>query len=316
MKSLHVLFSSAALLAATFCAVGQTNFTHYTLGDAWVRGKVTAGQGFYGNAAGLSNASPSIATNGAAATNGSYLTKTGDALKFEDPWVLAIEEALNPKYIIVRDEFIGGGSSTDAIGDLGWRVISGSVGSIDTAWGTNRPGVRELRTGTTISNYYGISFHGFGWNQQPVFMPAMSNWVMRFEFRLPDALTNGQIVVGVGQNLSPPTYLQPQAAWYLWATNFGSPFYFVQHGGGGNYAVSNSTINVDTGWHILTIAQTNAPNDGNRTYFKLDDGPTIAIGAFSVPSGQSFGPYIAVTTGEAAAKKLWIDRWVFIGSAR
>lgn len=146
-------------------------------------------------------------------------------------------------------------------------------------------------------------------------MSSISNWLMQFEFRLPEALTNGQIVIGVSQGSATPTWLNPGLGFFLFATNMSGPFMFVNKVGS-TWAISNSTVNVDLNWHTLKITYTNEVS-GQPLWFSLDDEPPVRVGSLTgLGGGSGYSPYVAVTTGEAAAKRLAIDRFCIVSTAR
>lgn len=314
-RSLRSVLVAVALTAVQ--AQAQDGFTLLTVGTNVVTGPVSSQTGFYGQATGLSNATPMLATNAATASETDLLVKSGDRLRLADRWQLAIEDALNPKFVIYTDEFCVGAHGDGTFGDTGWRVLA-SGGSAGTGWGTNRPCVRALKSGATAGNYYAITFHSPDFGQGYAISTLLSNWLCHFEFRLPFLATNAQFIVGVSRFAAGgATWGNPPPGIWLYVTNSAGPFRFAVKPNSADWSgaiFTNSAVAIDNGWHAVRISQTNG-NVTQTYWLQVDDETPIPVTSGSF-NGFLMSPYISATTGEAAGKELWIDRFVMILSPR
>jgi hypothetical protein len=195
------------------------------------------------------------------------------------------------------DEFMRGGNSSSAIGDLGWYLNNGTAAYVDAE--TGHPGIRRFSTTGTISTLCTLSLIGSG--TEGVLKPDGS-FIVEYIFRLTQVDTDTMFRIGLGQSYTgdPPSngiYVEKLYA----DTNL---YALCRSGGSQSSRVSLGALAAGT-WYHLTIRRRNTADIG----FHLGDvsnwSDTAKI-TTNVPTA-ALNPIMQMRNQTAVAKTFDVD---------
>lgn len=191
--------------------------------------------------------------------------------------------------IDLADEFITGGTSSGAIGLLGWQFTNGTVSQ--QASEANRPGI--VRRATSASSGTAASMYMYG--SATAFDPALPHMV-HFECRLNQVDTNTTVRIGVrdSASASPPTngiYFEKLDADTNW---------FVVTRAASSQTRADTGVACDTSFHSFKYFRTST-----GVQFFLD---TVSVGTSAATIPTAFcNPSVFIINSAAADKTIDTD---------
>jgi len=193
--------------------------------------------------------------------------------------------------IELQEEFISGTTSSGNIGNLGWSLdlsTSGTYGLINAE--TNRPGLSQLATGTTIGSVPGIRLIG------AVNLDTSNNFSTLYVVRLNTNDANTQVRIGVSTN--PPT-VPPTSGIYFEKLAADTNWFCVTRNGG----VETRT---DSGTAITTNFTTQFIQRNTSNVIFILDRVQVCSHTTNIPSVDST-PTVNISTAAAASKTIDLD---------
>jgi hypothetical protein len=205
---------------------------------------------------------------------------------------------------IIVDEFAGGSTSTNQIGNLGWQLHAASgtaTGNGTPYWG--EPGVINLNSGSAGAGNYGNISLGTNASVKPMgALGSTANWSAVFRFKL-GSTTLSNMKVGFSSNVNQITTSINDGFWIKY--DAGESVFTVQTCVTGTCTSGTTTYALDTNFHKISIRSTSA----GSIIFSFDGGPDQTLS--TNVSTATMTPFFGTHTGEAVNKILYVDYFAY-----
>jgi hypothetical protein len=218
-----------------------------------------------------------------------------------------LADPLDPDYIVVRDDFVGGSRSAGlpTVGEIGWITlgIGGGLSAGDNIAGvTNHPGIFRIANDTASDNFgascslcYSASFGEIG-RLQP--LNALTGWRLRYVFRLNSSADVG---VRIGLTLDGNTAEPADGIWLEYDTDESDTNFTAVCRASSTETKTSLAVAVNTTWNTIDIFS----NTAGTISFSLNGGTAVNI-ATNVPS-ISMSPWFMVVNRTTSIKTLDMD---------
>lgn len=215
-------------------------------------------------------------------------------------------ENMAMEYVVLKDEFVGGSTTSGTVGDLGWTVTAGTASKLTFPL-TDWDGKYKVTTGSASNNSAVVMLPG------ELVVPYGANFVMNFRFKLQDtntacAVVGIQTTVGHEFNFDVGDSVGRRSAGaFMVYTNAGAFRFETRSAGGAVGFSAASSVAANTNWNTLTISRTNT-----SIYMSLNGETPVSCGTGALNSGaHSYGPTAGIVSGNATAKVIWLDWWTY-----
>lgn len=219
-----------------------------------------------------------------------------------------ITDPLDPDYLVLKEDFVGGNVPAGLLGELGWtpvNITSSATMDYITAT-TNRPGLVQITTGTldndggALALNYGTAFSEAG--RIPP-LNALTGWKIRFSAKI-DATTS--ISIRWGLAVDPNTVEPANGIYWQYDTDATDSNFSAVCRSASTSTKTASSVAADTNYHVFEIYS----NSSGTITFQIDGGTAINI-TTNIPS-IALSPFFNIATRTTAAKSCTIDFWSFL----
>lgn len=215
-------------------------------------------------------------------------------------------ENMAMEYVVLKDEFVGGSTTSGTVGDLGWTITAGTASKLGFGL-TDWDGKYKVTTGGSSNSSAVVMLPG------ELVVSYGTNFVTSFRFKLQDTNT-ACAVVGIQTTVAHEfnfdvgdSVARRSSGAFVVYTNSGAFRFETRTSGGAVGFSAASTVAANTNWNTLTISRTNT-----SIYMSLNGETPVSCGTGALNNGtHSYGPTAGIVSGNATAKVIWLDWWTY-----
>lgn len=219
-----------------------------------------------------------------------------------------LADPIDPKYVVLKDEFSGGSTSAagqGAIGELGWSQLNITTAATSDwiASVADHPGIFRLSTaandndGAVLALNYGLSFSEVG--RLPP-LNALTGWRVRFIGRIN---STASISIRWGLAVDTNSIIPADGIWWQYDTDAPDVNFSAVCRAASLETKTASAVAAATGWMVFDIWS----DTSGTISFSINGGTAINIAA-TVPT-VALSPFFNCVTRTTAGKTADVDFW-------